>query len=399
MTELIINNKNKKEETQKDEKTLRKESLKKLLSDKTYLKIPKVEDIVKGKIISVSKNEIRLDIEGLTTGVIRGWEVYDESNEFSNLKVGDTVEATVLELENENGEMELSFRYAGHKRAWEKLAELQEKGEITSAQIVEANKGGLMAKIGQIIGFLPVSQLSPEHYPRISDGDKEKILQKLKKLVGKTLEVKIIDTQEQEEKLIVSEKAVWEEKQKGVITSLKPGDIVEGKISAITNFGAFIKFDHNKHSLEGLVHISEIAWQRIDHPKDIIKIGDKVRAKIISIEGSKIFLSVKRLIEDPWKKVKEKYKVGQAVQGKILKINPFGFFVELDKDIHGLAHISELSDKLVKDPNEIAKMGDVLRFKIVSIEPEDHRLGLSLRTLKEEKGGEFTKPEKGSQEK
>ncbi|MFA6255406.1 MAG: S1 RNA-binding domain-containing protein [Patescibacteria group bacterium] len=354
---------------------------KKILAEGDFIKIPKVGDLVKGKIIDISRSEIRLDIDGFTTGVVRGREFYDESNEYSGLKIGDDVEATVIELENENGEMELSFRFAGHQKAWDNLTDLRQKESIVKATITDANKGGLMVRVGRIPGFLPVSQLMPEHYPRVPGGDKNRILERLRSYIGHDFEVKVIDVDEAEEKLIVSEKAGWEEKQKDVIASYKVGDAVSGKVTAVTDFGVFVEFGADK--LEGLVHISELAWQRIDNPSDLVKVGDKIKAEIINVEGSKIFLSMKKLKEDPWKNVAEKYKVGQVVKGKVLKANPFGLFVELDPDIHGLAHISELSDKPISDTSEIAKPGDTLDFKVLSIEPTNHRLGLSLKALKE----------------
>lgn len=363
--------------TQKEEPKLK--NLQELLSDPTFFKIPKIGETVKGKILSIKRNEVRLDLEGIGTGVIRGYELYNEANEINNLKVGDEVEATVIDLENENGEIELSFRYACQKKTWNELQNLQKEGKIVEAKVTDANKGGLIVLVGHTAGFLPVSQLMPEHYPRVPGGEKNKILEKLRQFIGKTLKVKVINALEAEEKLIVSEKAAWEEEQKSVLEKLKIGNVVEGKITAVADFGAFLKFDN----LEGLIHISELAWQRIDHPSEIVKVGQNVKAEIIGIDGSKIFLSMKRLVEDPWKKVNEKYKVGQIVKGKILKVNPFGFFVELDKEIHGLAHISELSSKPIHNPLEVAKVGDVLDFKIVSIEPTDHRLGLSLKALKE----------------
>ncbi len=362
--------------------------LKSLLEDKSWLKIPKVGDVVKGVIISLSKNEIRIDIEGYKTGVVRGRELFAEAVEYADLAVGQDVEATVIDLENEMGEVELSFRYAGQQKAWEILRKFMESGELIDAKIIEANKGGLLASVHHVNGFLPVSQLSPDNYPRVSGGDKIKILEKLKSFVGTTMKVKVIDVNEREEKLIVSEKSVWEEAQKGVLDKYKIGDVVEGAITAIADFGVFVKFDN----LEGLVHISEIAWQRIDHPRDLVKVGDVVKAEIIGIEGSKIFLSMKKLIQDPWKTVSDKYKIGDKVEGKILKINPFGFFVELDRDIHGLAHISELSKKPVKNVTDIAKIGDTMTFKIVSIEPEQHRLGLSLKAMEEGGSGEAEAP-------
>jgi small subunit ribosomal protein S1 len=366
--------------------------LKTLLEDKAFLMIPKVGDVVKGSVIAVSKNEVRIDIEGYRTGVVRGREINDPSRVYAEVQAGDEVEATVVDLENESGEVELSFRFAGHRKAWDMLATLFRSGEIVPVKVLEASKGGLLVKLNHIPGFLPVSQLAPDNYPRVAGGDKSKILEKLKTFVGRSIDVRVIDTNEGEEKLIVSEKAVWEEKQKNVISKYKVGEIVEGEVSALADFGAFVKFD----ILEGLVHISEIAWQRIDHPRDILKVGDKVKAEIIGIEGSKIFLSMKKLVSDPWKSVGEKYKIGEKVSGKVLKINPFGFFVELDPEIHGLAHISELSAKPVTDPSEIAKVGETLEFAIVSIEPEQHRLGLSLKALTA--GGKKPKAEGGDEE-
>src|SRR3989344_4333863 len=316
----------------------------KLLEEGSYARIPQLGDVVKGKIVSSSRREVRLDIDGLGVGVIRGRELFAESKEYSSLEAGDEVEATVLELENENGELELSFRFAGQKKAWEELRRLFTTGETFDVKILEANKGGLIVAVQNITGFLPVSQLSPEHYPRVSGGDKNKILEKLRSYVGSKMNVRVIDVSEGEEKMIVSEKTVWEDTQKNVISKFGVGDVIEGEVTAVADFGAFVKFD----SLEGLVHISEIAWQRIDHPRDLLKIGQTVKAEIIGIEGSKIFLSMKKLIQDPWAGVAEKYRIGEMVEGTVLKVNPFGLFVELDAEIHGLAHVSELSDKPVK---------------------------------------------------
>jgi len=348
-----------------------------LLTDRQYLAVPKQGDLVKGRVIFVDRHEIRLDIPGYRAGVVRGREIIDESQEILKLKIDDEVEATVVDLENENGDLELSFRSAGHQRAWDRLAELHRAGTTIQVKVLEANKGGLMVAVDRVPGFLPVSQLAPEHYPRISGGDKSKILEKLRSFIGMPLTVKILDLAEAEEKLILSEKIIWEDAQRAVLAKYKIGNVIEGAVTALTDFGAFVRFD----GLEGLVHISEIAWQRIDHPKDLLEVGQNVRAEVIGIEGSKIFLSMKRLAEDPWKGINERYQVGQTVRGKILKVNPFGFFVELDKDIHGLAHISELDVKPVEDPTTIAAVGEELEFKIVSIEPEHHRLGLSRKAL------------------
>ncbi|MSR85654.1 S1 RNA-binding domain-containing protein [Candidatus Uhrbacteria bacterium] len=348
-----------------------------LLTQDSYTHFPNVGDVVKGVVIAVGRNEVRADLGGLAIGVIRGPEL----DKNVDLRLGDEIEATVIELDNEFGELELSLKGAGRKRSWDKIRELFTQGVVLPVKILDANKGGLITRVENVPAFIPVSQLSPNNYPRVAGGEKAKIHEKLKTLVGTTMDVKILDVNEEEEKIVVSEKAVWETKQESVLIKYKLGDHVEGDVTAVTDFGAFVRFDEN---LEGLVHISEIAWQRIDHPRDVLKVGDHVRAEIINIEGSKIFLSMKKLVDDPWKSVAAKYNVNQWVKGRVLKINPFGLFVELDPDIHGLAHISELAAKPVKDVNEVARIGDEFEFRIISIDPENHRLGLSLRKLKEE---------------
>lgn len=359
-----------------------------LLEQTGSIALPNVNDIVQGVVISAAKNEVYIDINGLAVGVVRGPELFDESGDFSNLKISDVVTATVLELENENGELELSFRQAGHKKAWEKLETMQGGNEVVDAQIVDANKGGLIVRVGRVSGFLPVSQLSVEHYPRVEGGNKAKILERLQTYINQHFRVKVIDVDEVDEKLIVSEKMAKAEQQQEKIAHYKVGDNIAGKVTGVVDFGAFIEFGDN---LEGLVHISEIAWQRIDDPKEYLKVGDEVKAQIIAIDNGKISLSVRNLIADPWLEVAAHYKIGEVVRGKVLKLNPFGAFVELDSDIHGLAHISELSYRKLNAPSEILKIGDVYDFKIISIEPGKHRLGLSYKSLHEQKPEE--KPE------
>lgn len=369
---------------------------KKLLASKNYMDVPSPGDITKGTVLSVSKREIRIDIPGFRTGIVRGRELSADPA-LLELKEGEEIEATIVELENENGEMELSLRSAGQKKAWDNIKEAKDKKEAVIIHITEANKGGLIGVFEGVQGFLPVSQLSPEKYPRVSGGDKSKILEKLRSFIGQKMNVKILDADEDEQKLIFSEKNLWEEEQRSEIEKYKVGDVVEGEISALAEFGAFVKFN----DLEGLIHISEIAWQRIDHPGDLLKVGQKIKAQIVGIEGSKIFLSIKKLEDDPWNEIAKKYKVGQTVKGKVLKINPFGFFVELDDEIHGLAHVSELGLTAGQRPEDIAKPEDIVEFKIISIEPEYHRLGLSLKAMKksEEKKTEKKSPNNTEDEK
>jgi small subunit ribosomal protein S1 len=289
--------------------------------------------------------------------------------------LGDDVEATVLEMENEQGMLELSFRQAGHRKAWDLLSGLQDSGEVVDAKVIDANKGGLMVKVGNVEGFLPVSQLTVEHYPRVEGGDKNRILDRLKAYANQIFRVKVITVREKEEKLIVSEKAAWEKEQSALLSQYEVGSEVEGVATGVVDFGVFVEFGDG---LEGLVHISELAWQRINDPTDVVKVGDKIRAKIISIDDGRVSLSVKKLVDDPWKKASEKYNVGDEVEGTVLKLNPYGAFIELDKDIHGLAHVSELNKMGITDPSKVLTIGEKQKFKILSLEAAAHRLGLGL---------------------
>ena len=349
-----------------------------LMQDESLPRLPQVGDIIDSTVLSVSKNEVNLDLGGIATGIVRGRELIDESGETANLKVGDVVSATVLDLENEKGIMELSFRSAGHQKAWDELIRLQQTGEVIDVPVLDANRGGLMVKVNHIDGFLPVSQLTAEHYPRVDGGDKQRILETLQKFTGQLMRVKVLDVNEVDGKLIVSEKAAWAKEQAAVVANYNVGDVIDGKVTGVVDFGAFVEFGQH---LEGLVHISEMAWQRVDNPRDLVKVGDPIKASIIGIDGTKISLSLKRLTEDPWLKAVERYSVGQVVSGKVLKLNPYGAFVELDEEIHGLAHISELSNKSIRSASEVLKEGDSRQFKIISIDPNQHRLGLSIKQL------------------
>jgi small subunit ribosomal protein S1 len=345
------------------------------LIEQEGVEIPQVGDVVKGVVVTASKSEVILDINGVLMGVVRGPELYVDVEEYSNLKPGDEIEAAVIETENEMGHLEMSFRQVGQEKAWHKLRDAYKDKSSIKIKIVDANKGGLMARYCQINGFLPVSQLAPENYPRISGGDKSKILEKLKSFVGQEFEVSVITLNEEENKIIFSEKDIWNKLQKPALDRYNVGMVVEGKITAITNFGVFLSFDDG---MEGLIHISEIAWQRIDSPNELFKVGDKVKAEIVTIDGSKIFLSSKKLQKDPWQEASAKYSIGQVVSGEIVKINPFGLFVKLDEEIHGLAHISQLNITIKEKISELFKAGEVRDFEVVSISPTEHRLGLKL---------------------
>jgi len=382
---------NNKEEENKTNDVAASDEFEKLLA-KDDIKIPQVGEIVKSVIVTASKSEVKMDINGVLMGIIRGPELYNEVEEFANLKSGDEIEAAVIDAENENGELELSFRLVGQEKAWEKLhAALKDKTTI-KVKIVDANKGGLLSRYGQIDGFLPVSQLAPDNYPRIAGGDKSRILEKLKSFVGQEFEVAVITLNEEENKIIFSEKDVWNKKQRPALDKYRVGMPVDGKITAITNFGVFVSFGEN---IEGLIHISELAWQRIDSPNDMYQVGDDISVEIISIDGAKVFLSAKRLLKDPWLEASAKYQIGQVVSGEILKINPFGLFVKLDEEIHGLAHVSQLNLGAKDKLSELYQSGEIKNFEVVSISPSEHRLGLKLAS----DGAKVSKSAKSSKEK
>jgi small subunit ribosomal protein S1 len=340
-------------------------------------------EVLEGTILSKGKNEVCIDIPSYGIGVVRGRELYDDERILSKMKIGDNVFALVVESENKDGNVELSFRKAGHERVWAGLKELLDKKDLVETKILEANKGGLMVEINNVVGFLPVSQLSTQHYPRVEDGDKNKILSILQSYVGQNFSVRIITADAEEEKLIVSEKAAMEEQTKQKLSQLVLNQIVSGTITGVVDFGIFVKFGED---LEGLVHISELAWQRIDDPRNLFKVGDSIKAQIISLDNDRISLSIKRLSRDPWEDVVKKYQVGQIVKGRVTKIMNFGAFVELDDDIHGLVHLGELSSAPVVDPKEAVTEGEEYSFKIISIEPESHRLGLSLKAAQDSSG-------------
>ncbi len=355
--------------------------------NQTKISFPKEGDVIDGKVLEIGSNAVYLDLGVFGTGIVLGKEIKDGLGTTDKLKIGDTVTATVTDLENDDGYIELSVREASIEKAWLDLEEKQAEEVVFSTKILDANKGGLIVEVNGITGFLPVSQLSNEHYPRVEEGEKGKILEKLRLYIGTEMQVKVIDIDREGEKLIVSEKAAYSAEEKKAISELKLGDVIEGEVSGVVDFGAFIKFFppsktesvREEDKLEGLVHISELAWQLIDNPRDIIKTGDRVKAKIIGIDNTRVSLSIKALAKDPWVSAEEKYQAGKTYDGQVRKINHFGAFVYLDDDIHGLAHVSELLEANPgKNIEEIIQVENTYKWKILSIDPKEHRMGLAL---------------------
>lgn len=338
----------------------------------------KINDTVEANIIAKTKSRLIVDIEGRSMGIIPEKEMSFEAEE---LEVGDKVLASVLVPEDEDGYVVLSLRRADRDKVWANIDQKYNQQETIVTRVLEANKGGLMLETNGLRGFLPVSQLRPEHYPKVEGGNKDKILEKLKSFIGQNLKVKIISLDQENNKLIFSEKQVLLEDQKEKIKQMAVGSVVDCEISGIVDFGLFVRFD----GLEGLIHISEVSWEKVTDLHKDFKVGDTVKAEIISLEDGRISLSIKRQLNDPWlDKIKE-YKVGDLAKGEVIRVTPFGAFVKLSDEIEGLVHISELTDGRVADPHEILKVGDKLKFKIISIEKDTHRLALSLKQAKVKK--------------
>ena len=337
---------------------------------------------VEGKVVAKDRSSLFIDLGILGTGIIYGREFYAVKDVIKNLEIGDKVYAKIVELENDEGYRELSLRDATKEISWQKLRELRDSGQIVNVRITGVNKGGLLTALDGIQAFLPVSQLAPEHYPRVADADKQKILKELQKFIGKTLEVKVLDLLAEENKLILSEKAKSEEKTKEVLKNYKKSDIIEGEITGIADFGAFIKFpfpaESENDQIEGLIHISELDWQLVENPAEVVKVGEIVKAQIININNNQVFLSLKSLKTNPWEEVEKLYKKGDVLKGKVTKFSTFGAFVEVMPKIRGLCHISEFESK--EKMEEQLKIGETYDFEVLLIEPKEHRMSLKLVT-------------------
>lgn len=338
-----------------------------------YTPALKLGDIVDGEIVARDGPRLYLDLGSRGTGIVFGREYYAAQDMLKGLSVGDRVTAKVVALDNEEGYIELSLKEAGREKNWQELFRLKETGEHVSLKVIDANRGGLILAHLGVQGFLPASQLSSEHYPRVDGGDKLKIQEALRRFVGQEFSVAIMDVNPEEGKLIFSEKTHETEALRERLKAYHVGDMIEGEVAGIVSFGAFVRFGDG---LEGLVHISEIDWQLIANPADVLTAGEKVRAKIIGIEGEKVSLSLKALKTDPWATAEEKYKKGDLVTGTIVKLNPFGAFVKLDEAVQGLAHISEFGSEAKMQ--EALTLNEPHEFRVLSVDAKEHRLALGL---------------------
>jgi small subunit ribosomal protein S1 len=333
-------------------------------------------DLVNAQLLRKTPRAVYFDLGRLGTGVVFGMELMNARDVLKNLKEGDAIAAKVVDAENDDGYVELSLAEAGKQKSWQSIKELYEKGEEFGVKVTGANSGGLIADVEGLKAFLPVSQLSNEHYPRVDDGDKAKILEELKKFVGQELKVKILDFNLRTDKLILSERETTVKNVKEKLDKYKSGDVIDGIISGVADFGAFIKFADDPE-IEGLIHISELDHKLIESPKEIVKVNDQVKAKILEIKDGRVTLSLKALKPDPWLQVESRYQAGKDVQGKVLRFNPFGAFVSLDPEIQGLIHVSEFGG--VEEMKSKLKEGQTYAFHIDSVKPQEKRITLKLK--------------------
>lgn len=351
--------------------------MKDLVTDFGSRLIPfKQGDIIEVKVLEAKKNRIAVDVAGFCNGIIPEREF---SLDAGDIKPGDKTLAYVLNMENDDGNCILSLRRADKEKVSKILEEKFNTGGILTVKCTDANRGGLLCVFGDYEGFLPVSQLASSHYPKVSSGDKEEILGKLRRFINQNFQVKILTFEPQANKLIFSEKAAGDIVQQEKIKNFKVGQILEGEVTGVVDFGLFV----NIGEVEGLVHISEVSWDHVDNLKELYKPGDKIKAQITSVENGRISLSVKRLTDDPWVKLVEKYKKDDIVSGEVTKITPFGAFVNLN-GIDGLVHRTEMGDE-VSDPSLVVELGKEYNFRIVSIEKDLHKLSLSLKDIKPRK--------------
>ena len=348
----------------------------------------KASDFIEGKIISIQKHEVWLDIGQLGVGVVSRRELVD----VSSLEVGQMVTASVIRPETKQGHALLSLRRVMKDRSWEEIQKIYENNQIVSVTGYDANRGGLLVELEGIRGFLPISQLSINHYPRVNSSDKEEILAKLNQLVGQTIKVCILDLNRKENKLIFSEKEALKETISEQLKKLKVGEIVEGIVTGVIDFGAFV----NINGIEGLIHISEISWGRVEDPRRHIKVGENIKVKIIAIDNERVALSLKQMTIDPWEEEAKDFEEGSEVEGVITRVTPYGAFVRLSPVVEALLYLFSESHDVNKSQTPVdqktkdrqtrienlrknIKVGETKKFVIVSIDKEARKISLKLK--------------------
>ncbi len=333
---------------------------------------PSVGDLVEGPVIAIDKKGVFVDLQPYGTGIIYGREYIAARDIIRKVNIGDKIAAKVVDIANEDGYIELSLKEAKQALIWGEADAAIRSKTVYDIPVLEANKGGLLMSWQGIQGFLPASQLKADHYPRVEDGDKDKILEELKKFVGEKLSVCIIAASPKEGKLIFSEKSPESRDKEKIVSKYAIGEELEGTVTGAVDFGIFVKLEDN---LEGLVHISEIDWSLVEDPRSMFKVGEKVKVKVIEIKDGKISLSIKALKPNPWKEAEKKYKKDDVVTGIIIKFNKHGALASIEEGVAGLVHVSEFgSDVKLREKLELGK---TYQFKITLFDVKEQKMALS----------------------
>ena len=346
-------------------------------------------EIVNGIVVDVRDGLVIVDIGYKSEGIVAGRELKSDTLDWTKLKPGDEILVYVVKPEDEEGQLVLSIRRTQQASAWINLEKAKQENDVVKTVVVEANNGGLIVEISQgIRGFIPTSQLDATRVyssgvRQVGKDISSKVQKRLNSLIGEQIETRIIELDREKNRIILSEKRVTQEgdaeRRDETLRKTKEGDVLEGTVSGITPYGIFI----SAQGLEGLVHLSELSWDKVEDVGALYKVGDPIKVMVIGISdgGKRVAYSIKRLQQDPWSEAISKYKVGDVVEGEVQKVVQYGAFVRIDKGLNGLIHISELSDKLVKDPGDIVKAGQEVKVKILSISSTERHLGLSLKAV------------------
>jgi len=342
---------------------------------------PQQGEIRDGVVASISPGQILVSVGTKSEGIISGKELeIIPRDELAALTVGQTIPVYVINPEDQNGNLVLSYVRARESQDWIKAEELRDSKEMFHSSIIGFNKGGLIVPMGGLRGFVPASQISLSRRAGMKGDTPE---QRWQEMVGQEIDVCVIEVDRERRRLILSERAASTETRETikerVIDELNEGDVRRGRVTSLADFGAFV----NINGADGLVHLSEISWDRIQHPSEVLKVGQEVDVKVISVDRDKrrIGLSIRQLQDDPWSRQISEYEVGQLVEGTITRLTKFGAFARLKDDLEGLIHISEISEKRIEHPKEVLHEGDVITLRIIKIDPTNHRVGLSLRRV------------------
>ena len=345
-------------------------------------------DIVEGDVVRIDKDEVLVDIGYKSEGLIPSNElsIRKGADPHDIVELGQHVEALVLQKEDADGRLILSAKRAAFEKAWKRIEEAHSEQRTVEGPVIEVVKGGLILDIG-LRGFLPASLVDIRR------------VRNLDAFLGQKLECKVIELNRSRNNVVLSRRAVLEEERKEerhrILTELQEGDTIEGVVSNLVDFGAFVDLE----GIDGLIHISELSWNHVDHPSEVVEVGEKVKVKVLEVDRDRerISLGLKQTRKDPWQEIVERVNVGEQIQGRVTKLVSFGAFVEVAEGVEGLIHISELAEHHVETPDEIVRSGDEVDARIIDVDAKRRRLSLSLRPKKEEREERTDRPERDDQ--